>query len=232
MLMSTDGVTGRIIDLLRRAAVDALTHKSKLVGQEQFLVAGANVPAIINQRGDFRTSLNVKMTLSCDIHIGHHNRVTIAGTSRRFVPSHSRCGLWLRDRWDQGKPNADTGPMPPFRIDRQFAAENLYALLHPQQTDMAATGGLVESFCCVEPHAVIANHQLQGAISLVQLDPDVLRSCVAHHVGQTLLNGTEATNREIAVYIVQMSHNLSRYACALLVLFRKPPQGRLQTGRL
>jgi Cdc6-like AAA superfamily ATPase len=53
VLALTDGVTGRIIDLLRRAAVDALGHKSKSVGIEQLLIAGANLPAIINQRGEF-----------------------------------------------------------------------------------------------------------------------------------------------------------------------------------
>jgi hypothetical protein len=53
VLALTDGVTGRIIDLLRRAAVDALGHKSKAVGIEQLLIAGANLPAIINQRGEF-----------------------------------------------------------------------------------------------------------------------------------------------------------------------------------
>jgi hypothetical protein len=53
VLALTDGVTGRIIDLLRRAAVDALGHKSKSVGIDQLLIAGANLPAIINQRGEF-----------------------------------------------------------------------------------------------------------------------------------------------------------------------------------
>jgi hypothetical protein len=53
VLALTDGVTGRIIDLLRRAAVDALTQKSKSVGIDHLLVAGGNLPAIINQRADF-----------------------------------------------------------------------------------------------------------------------------------------------------------------------------------
>jgi Cdc6-like AAA superfamily ATPase len=53
VLALTDGVTGRIIDLLRRAAVDALGHKSKSVGIDQLLIAGAQLPAIINQRGEF-----------------------------------------------------------------------------------------------------------------------------------------------------------------------------------
>jgi hypothetical protein len=52
LLALTDGVTGRIIDLLRRAAIDALTHKSKSVGIDYLLVAGANLPAIINQRAE------------------------------------------------------------------------------------------------------------------------------------------------------------------------------------
>src|SRR3984957_7203554 len=53
LLALTDGVTGRIIDLLRRAAIDALTHKSKSVGIDHLLIAGAHLPAIINQRGEF-----------------------------------------------------------------------------------------------------------------------------------------------------------------------------------
>lgn len=53
VLALTDGVTGRIIDLLRRAAIDALEHKSKAVGIDQLLIAGAHLPAIINQRGEF-----------------------------------------------------------------------------------------------------------------------------------------------------------------------------------
>lgn len=36
-----DGATGRIIDLLRRAAVDAPEHKSKSVEIDQLLIAGA-----------------------------------------------------------------------------------------------------------------------------------------------------------------------------------------------
>jgi hypothetical protein len=53
VLALTDGVTGRITDLLRRAAIDALGHKSKSIGIDQLLMAGANLPAIINQRGEF-----------------------------------------------------------------------------------------------------------------------------------------------------------------------------------
>jgi Cdc6-like AAA superfamily ATPase len=53
VLALTDGVTGRIIDLLRRAAIDALGHKSRSVGIDQLLIAGAHLPAIINQRDEF-----------------------------------------------------------------------------------------------------------------------------------------------------------------------------------
>jgi hypothetical protein len=49
----SNGVTSRIIDLLRRAATSALTHKSKSVGMDGLLVAGANLPAIINQRTEY-----------------------------------------------------------------------------------------------------------------------------------------------------------------------------------
>ena len=34
-------------------AVDALGHKSKSVGIDQLLIAGAHLPAIINQKGEF-----------------------------------------------------------------------------------------------------------------------------------------------------------------------------------
>src|ERR1700733_14944220 len=52
------------------------------------------------------------------------------------------------------------------------------------------------------------------------------------HIGQSLLNCSEERNRQIAWYIVQLSHDQSRYASALLVLLRNPPQGRRQTRRL
>jgi hypothetical protein len=54
VLALTDGVTGLIIDLLRRPAADALGHKSKSVGIDELLIAGAHLPAIINQRANFR----------------------------------------------------------------------------------------------------------------------------------------------------------------------------------
>ena len=48
LLALTDGVTGRIIDLLRRAAIDALTQKSKSVGIDHLLLAGAHLPSSTN----------------------------------------------------------------------------------------------------------------------------------------------------------------------------------------
>jgi hypothetical protein len=53
VLALTDGVTGCIIDLLRRTVNDARGRKSKSVGIDQLLIAGAHLPAIINQRGEF-----------------------------------------------------------------------------------------------------------------------------------------------------------------------------------
>jgi hypothetical protein len=43
----------RLTVLLRITAVDALEHKSRSVGIDQLLIAGAHLPAIINQRGEF-----------------------------------------------------------------------------------------------------------------------------------------------------------------------------------
>jgi hypothetical protein len=49
LLALTDGVTGRIIDVLRRAALDAVATKTKPFGIDQLLMAGATLPAIANQ---------------------------------------------------------------------------------------------------------------------------------------------------------------------------------------
>ena len=50
LLELTDGVTGRIIDVLRRAATHALTLRSKVIGLEELQYAGARLPTIINQK--------------------------------------------------------------------------------------------------------------------------------------------------------------------------------------
>ena len=50
LLELTDGVTGRIIDVLRRAATYSLTRRSKTMGLEELQYAGARLPTIINQR--------------------------------------------------------------------------------------------------------------------------------------------------------------------------------------
>ena len=49
LLELTDGVTGRIIDLLRRAPINAVAKKAKTVTIDQLLAAGATLPAIVNQ---------------------------------------------------------------------------------------------------------------------------------------------------------------------------------------
>ena len=43
------GVTGRIIELLKGAAYETLFSKSKNLGLDQLMIAGARLPAIINQ---------------------------------------------------------------------------------------------------------------------------------------------------------------------------------------
>jgi hypothetical protein len=50
LLELTDGVTGRIIDVLRRAATHSLTLRSKTMGLEELQQVGARLPTIINQR--------------------------------------------------------------------------------------------------------------------------------------------------------------------------------------
>lgn len=51
LLVLTDGVTGRITDLLKGAAVEALRAKTKVLGLDQLMAAGGRLPAIINQIG-------------------------------------------------------------------------------------------------------------------------------------------------------------------------------------
>lgn len=50
LLELTDGVTGRIIDVLRRGATHSLTLRSKTIGLEELQHVGARLPTIMNQR--------------------------------------------------------------------------------------------------------------------------------------------------------------------------------------
>ncbi len=50
LLELSDGVTGRIIDILRRAALHALTNPARKVGLEQLQYVGARMPPIIGRR--------------------------------------------------------------------------------------------------------------------------------------------------------------------------------------
>jgi hypothetical protein len=87
---------------------------------------------------------------------------------------------------------------------------------------MAVARGLRKRFRHVEPDAIVAYDEFHRAISLAQLDPDVLRPRMPHNVGQRLLNHAEARNRLVAWYIVQVAHHIDGDAGALPVLFRKP----------
>jgi len=49
LLALAGGATGRIIEPLRRVATEALRHKSKSVGSDKLLIAGARHSAINNQ---------------------------------------------------------------------------------------------------------------------------------------------------------------------------------------
>jgi AAA+ superfamily predicted ATPase len=46
----TDGVTGRIVDVLRRAAMQAVADRTGKVGLEQLQFVGARLPTIIGQK--------------------------------------------------------------------------------------------------------------------------------------------------------------------------------------
>ena len=50
MLELTDGVTGRVVDLLRRAAIHAATTDSQRISLEVLQHVGSRVPTIISQR--------------------------------------------------------------------------------------------------------------------------------------------------------------------------------------
>ena len=50
VLELTDGVTGRVVDLLRRAAIHAATMNSQRIGLEVLQHVGARLPTIISQR--------------------------------------------------------------------------------------------------------------------------------------------------------------------------------------
>ena len=53
LLSLTNGVTGRITDLLKGAAYEALSAKSKYLGLDQLMTAGSRLPSIINQTADY-----------------------------------------------------------------------------------------------------------------------------------------------------------------------------------
>ena len=46
----TDGVTGRIVDVLRRAAMQAVADRTGKVGLEQLQFVSARLPTIIGQK--------------------------------------------------------------------------------------------------------------------------------------------------------------------------------------
>jgi hypothetical protein len=46
----TDGVTGRVIDVLRRAASQAIADRTRRVGLDQLQYVGARLPTVIGLR--------------------------------------------------------------------------------------------------------------------------------------------------------------------------------------
>jgi hypothetical protein len=50
LLELSEGVTGRIIDVLRRAALQGIADKTQKVGLVQLQVVGAKMPSVVGQR--------------------------------------------------------------------------------------------------------------------------------------------------------------------------------------
>ncbi len=50
LLELSEGVTGRIIDVLRRAALQGIADKTQKVGLVQLQVVGAKMPSVVDQR--------------------------------------------------------------------------------------------------------------------------------------------------------------------------------------
>jgi hypothetical protein len=46
----SDGVTGRIVEVLRRAALQGIADKSQKVGHQQLKYVGARLPAVIGRK--------------------------------------------------------------------------------------------------------------------------------------------------------------------------------------
>ena len=53
LLLLTDGVTGRITDLLKSAAIETLRTKANFLTLDQLMIAGGRMPNIINQSGGY-----------------------------------------------------------------------------------------------------------------------------------------------------------------------------------
>jgi UrcA family protein len=76
-------------------------------------------------------------------------RIACSGVEDDLDAAHqahfARRGLALDDRCAARQRNADARSPSRFRFDLDITAENLYPLLHTQQTEMAAGGSLIES---------------------------------------------------------------------------------------
>jgi hypothetical protein len=69
LLVLTDGVTGRITELLKAAAIETLKAKSKVFSLDELMSAGAQLPAIINQNGAFPISDSLKRSYDRNVSV-------------------------------------------------------------------------------------------------------------------------------------------------------------------
>lgn len=85
-------------------------------------------------------------------------------------------------------------------LDGELAAEQLDTLLDPQQAEARTPSGALAGYPWVEANTVVADDQSDLRVALLQLDPDLSRPCVPHHVGQRLLDHTEAGGGQVGVH--------------------------------
>jgi hypothetical protein len=149
---------------------------------------------------------------------------------RRFLQA---CG--------QGEGRADACPAPRLGLHLQAAPEDLDALPHPQKAEAPRLGGLLMGGSHVEPHPVVADDQLQDALTPAQLDPGVPRLGVPQNVGQGLRRpekpsasdprpGREATDRPFVARNSHTSHESSFVAGCGVSPKRPKPLARSGMG--
>src|SRR5258706_2625056 len=80
------------------------------------------------------------------------------------------------------------------RVDLEISSSEREALLHAEQALAFSLNGALARGGQIEAAAVIAHHQLQGAVGLAQLDLDELCLRVTDDIGQRFLYDAKASH--------------------------------------